>query len=66
MQLVKLLGLYTIGERSDYFLATLISKSINTRGTDGMNAYLPMFKKDIYKNSFCIKEVNYAIVFQML
>ena len=27
----------------------------NTRGTDGMNVYLPTLKKDIYKNSFLYK-----------
>ena len=52
MELVKLLRLKTIGERSDYFLATLIFKSINTRGTDGMNFHLLRFKEDIYKIVF--------------
>ena len=38
----------------------------DTRGTDGMNVYLPTLKKDIYKNSFfCIKEVKCGIVFQI-
>ena len=27
----------------------------DTRGTDGMNVYLPSLKKDIYKNSFLYK-----------
>ena len=27
----------------------------DTRGTDGMNVYLPTFKKDIYKNSYLYK-----------
>ena len=38
----------------------------DTRGTDSMNVYLPKLKKDIYKNSFCIKEVKCGIVFQVL
>ena len=62
IKLVKSLGLYTIEERRDYFLAMIIFKSIHgiapahlcnqifmnfdingydTRGTDGMNVYLP-------------------------
>ena len=36
------------------------------RDTDSMNVYLPKLKKDIYKNSFCIKEAKCGIVFQML
>ena len=76
IELVKSLGLYTIEERRDYFLAMLMFKSIHgiapaylcnqivmnfdingydTRGTDGMNVYLPTLKKDIYKNSFLYK-----------
>ena len=86
IELVKSLGLYTIEERKDYFLATLVFKSIHglapaylcnqvmnfdvngydTRGTDGMNVYLPKLKKHVFKNSFCIKEVKCGIVFQML
>ena len=30
-------------------------KGYDTRGTDGMNVYLPTLKKDIYKNSFLYK-----------
>ena len=76
IELVNSLGLYTIEERRDYFLAMLMFKSIygiapaylcnqivmnfdtngyDTRGTDGMNVYLPTLKKDTYKNSFLHK-----------
>ena len=70
IELVKSLGLNTIEERREYFLAMLMFKSIHgiapaymcnqivmnfdingydTRGTGGMNVYLPTLKKDIYK-----------------
>ena len=76
IELVKSLGLYTIEERRDYFLAMLMFKSTHgiapaylcnqivmnfdingydTRGTDGMNVYLPTLKKDICKTSFLYK-----------
>ena len=76
IELVISLGLYTIEERRDYFLAMLMLKSIHgiapaylcnqivmnfdindydTRGTYGINVYLPTVKKDIYKNSYLYK-----------
>ena len=38
----------------------------DTRGTDGMNVYLPTLMKTSTKIVFCIKEVKCGIVFQML
>ena len=36
------------------------------KSTGGMNVYSPKLKKDIYKDIFCIKEVKFGIVLQML
>ena len=61
MEFVKSPGLYTTEEKGDYFLATIMLKSIlrifiysiATRGmyTDGMYVYLSWIRKNIYKNS---------------
>ena len=87
IDLVKSLNLYTIRDRRDYFLTTLMFKAINgivphylsdridmhfdihghdTGEAGSMNVYLPTLHKQIYRNIFYIRVVNFGMNCQIL